>query len=78
MFSFHYFELDVDILTLIQDGKGLLNFYFSPIYYEYDLSDTSFESEEGSDDSGDSNYRPNAPNTRVKKRKVGTCLLWSQ
>merc|ERR1712203_791818 len=42
----------------------------SPIYYEYDLSDTSFESEEGSDDSGDSNYRPNAPNTRVKKRKT--------
>merc|ERR1712192_74983 len=48
----------------------------SPIHYEYDLSDTSFESEEGSDDSGDSNYRPNAPNTRVKKRKTVT-EAWS-
>merc|ERR1719309_171181 len=41
----------------------------SPIYYEYDLSDTSFESEEASDDSEDSNYRPVGNNTRVKKRK---------
>merc|ERR1712110_687960 len=49
----------------------------SPIYYEYDLSDTSFESEEGSDDSGDSNYRPNAPNTRVKKRKTVAEAGWS-
>merc|ERR1719320_1232227 len=39
----------------------------SPIYYEYDLSDTSFESEEASDDSEDSNYRPVGNNTRVKK-----------
>ena len=48
---------------------------FSPIYYEYDLSDTSFESEEASDDSEDSNYRPVGNNTRVKKRKVGLSCI---
>ena len=48
---------------------------FSPIYYEYDLSDTSFESEEASDDSEDSNYRPVGNNTKLKKRKVGLCCI---
>ena len=48
---------------------------FSPIYYEYDLSDTSFESEEASDDSEDSNYRPVGNNTRMKKRKVGLSCI---
>ena len=49
---------------------------FSPIYYEYDLSDTSFESEEASDDSEDSNYRPVGNNTKLKKRKVGLCCIF--
>ena len=68
-FILSYSEENVFLLANLENQSIFI--YFSPIYYEYDLSDTSFESEEGSDDSDDSNYRPNAPNTRVKKRKVG-------
>merc|ERR1712080_140964 len=41
----------------------------SPVYYHYDLSDTTDETDGESDNSDDSNYRPNSKNTKMKRKK---------